>query len=69
MTNTEIRDTEFDIIKRLQNGAIELLAIELRDTELSDTITRGEVIADLEHRLEYVQKQVAKLKEYNEGAK
>lgn len=66
MTTEQI---ELDIIKRLQNGALELLAIELRDTEERDTVTRTEVLDDLKHRLGYVMNQVDKLIERNEGMK
>lgn len=63
------RQTERDILKRLQSGAIELLTIELRDTPLSDTVTRTEVLEDLKHRVEYISKQVDKLTQMNEKEK
>ena len=60
---------EQDIIKRLQNGALELLAVELSKTAESDTLTRTEVLNDLKHRLGYITGQVNKLIERNEGMK
>lgn len=69
LSQLDIKEAELDVLKRLQNGALELLAIELRDTDIKDSVTRGEVLDDISHRLGYLVKQVSKIKAYNEEVK